>query len=97
MNEQADQLFTLAGEIENIKEQLRQKQEQLEQVLLALGVDTYYQDPINNVVYKVYKPSGTFVSYKNLDFKRTNLPGETGGGSSVLSKKEAQEKGFAVK
>ena len=97
MNEPANQLFLLAFEIENLKEQLKLKQERLESVLTTLGVDTYWQDPTNDVVYKVYKPSGTFISFKNIDYKRTNLPGETGGGGSVLSKKEAQEKGFVVK
>ena len=87
-------LFTLAGEIETIKSQLKFKQKQLEEVLLVLGVDTYHQDPVSGVVYKIYKPDGTFIAFKNIDTKRTALPGEVGG--TVLSKKEAQEQGFIL-
>ena len=95
-NKQAnqDQLFQLAGEIESLKTQLKYKQGQLEEVLVRLGLDTYHQDPINGVVYKVYRPEGTFISFKSIDIKRTALPGETGG--VVLSKKEAQEQGFVL-
>lgn len=95
-NEQANQelMFTLAGEIEGIKEQLKFKQKQLEEILIALGINTYHQDPVSGAVYKVYAPDGTFISFKKIDIKRTALPGEVGG--TVLSKKEAQENGFVV-
>ena len=95
-NKQAnqDQLFQLAGEIESLKTQLKYKQGQLEEVLVRLGLDTYHQDPINGVVYKIYKPEGTFISFKSIDIKRTSLPGEKGG--TVLSKAEAEANGFKV-
>ncbi len=97
MTEQAnlqDQLFTLAGEIEQIKDNLKAKQAQLEQVLQALGVNTYHQDEITGAVFKVYVPEGTFVSFKKIDYKRTSLPGEKGG--TVLSKAEAESMGFKL-
>lgn len=89
-----EQLFQLAGEIEQAKAGLKHKQEQLEKVLPELGINTYHQDPVNGIVYKIYKPEGTFISFKSIDVKRTALPGESGG--TVLSKKEAQEQGFVV-
>ena len=97
MNEQVDNqglLFQFASEVEDLKAQLKHKQKQLEEVLISLGLNTYHQDPITGLVYKVYKPEGTFISFKTIDVKRTALPGEVGG--SVLSKKEAQEAGFVV-
>jgi hypothetical protein len=97
MNEQVDNtglLFQFANEVEDLKAQLKYKQKQLEEVLIGLGVNTYHQDPITGLVYKVYKPDGTFIAFKSIDVKRTALPGEVGG--AVLSKKEAQEAGFVV-
>lgn len=87
-----DLLFQFASEVEDLKNQLKHKQGQLEEVLTKLGVNTYHQDPINGVVYKVYVPDGTFISFKKIDYKRTSLPGEKGG--TVLSKTEAQDAGF---
>lgn len=98
VNQQVDNtglLFQFAGEVEDLKNQLKYKQTQLEQVLVKLGVNTYHQDPVNDVVYKIYKPEGTFISFKSIDYKRTSLPGETG--KNPLSKKEASEQGFVVK
>lgn len=88
-------LFQWASEIEDLKAQLKHKQVQLEDVMLKLGVNTYHQDPITGLVYKIYKPEGTFISYKNIDIKRTALPGERGG--TVLSKSEAEEAGFVLR
>jgi hypothetical protein len=96
-NEQVDNtglLFQFAGEVEDLKAQLKYKQAQLEQVLIQLGVNTYHQDPINDVVYKIYVPEGTFVSFPKIAVKRTNLPGEKN--TNALSKSEAQEQGFVV-
>jgi hypothetical protein len=90
-----DRLFTLANEVEMAKNSLKDKYKQLEEVLVSLGVDTYHQDPITGLVYKIYKPEGTFIAFKNIDIKRTSLPGEVGG--TVLSKKEAQERGFILR
>jgi hypothetical protein len=99
MNEQVNslqnQLFSLAYQVEATKNVLKEQQRQLEEVLLALGVNTYHQSPITGIVYKIYKPEGTFISFKSIDIKRTALPGETGG--TVLSKKEAQEAGFVLR
>lgn len=77
-NPDVELLFQWASEIEDLKSQLKRKQGQLEELLLKLGVNSYHQDPITGVVYKVYKPEGTFISFKSIDVKRTALRGETG-------------------
>lgn len=87
-------LFQYASSVENLKKQLKSVQAQLEEVMLKLGVDTYHQDPVNGVVYKIYEPEGTFISFKSIDVKRTALAGEKGG--TVLSKSEAEANGFVI-
>ena len=89
-----DKLFELTEKVEGVKNHLKLLQAELETVLMALGMDTYHQDPITGLVYKVYSPDGTFVSFRKIDYKRTSLPGEKGG--MVLSKSEAQENGFVL-
>lgn len=86
-------LFELASDIEALKKQQTKNYEELNQVLTMLGVDTYHQDPITKVVYKVVVPSGTFVEYKTISYERTAFNGEKRG---TLSKKEAMENGFNV-
>jgi hypothetical protein len=88
-------LFQWANEIEDLKAQLKHKQGQLESVMVKLGLNTYHQDPITGVVYKIYKPDGTFIAYKSIDVKRTALPGEKGG--TVLAKSEAESMGFVLR
>jgi hypothetical protein len=88
-------LFQWAYEIEDLKAQLKHKQGQLEEVMLKLGLNTYHQDPITGIVYKIYKPDGTFIAYKSIDVKRTALVGEKGG--TILSKAEAELNGFVLR
>lgn len=89
-------LFEITADIESLKKTQSKNYEELEIVLKALGIDTYHQDPLTNVVYKITLPAGTFVPFRQIDYIRTNLSGEKRGGS-VLSQKEAKEKGFNVK
>lgn len=93
-NENQKRFFELAERLEQLDEERRKFSEELDAVMKNLGVDTYHQDPSNGLVYKIEKPKGRFVYYKELDYKRTAKPGERGG--TVLSKKEAEEQGFTV-
>ncbi len=96
MNQKEEKFVELARYYEELKERLNAVREELDSVMLDLNCDHYVQDPSTLAVYKIYKPQGTFVSFRNLDYKRTSLEGEKGGGSTVLSKKEAQEAGFIL-
>lgn len=85
----------LATQIETMRDALSAKHEELEAVMKELGVDTYVQDPATLLVYKIVKPTGTFMYYRDIDYKRTAKEGERGG--TVLAKKEAEEQGFNLK
>ena len=88
-------MVALAKQIEALDEQRRELRENLESVMREVGIDQMVQDPETLAVYKVYVPSGTFVSFRTIDYKRTALEGERGG--TVLAKKEAEEAGFKLK
>ena len=88
-------LFQFANEVEDLKAQLKHKQGQLEQVMTKLGLNTYHQDPISGIVYKIHKPEGTYIEYRTISYKRTALPGEKGG--TVLAKSEAESMGFVLR
>lgn len=85
----------LAKQYERVSQERDAIRDELNVAMLALGYDKYAQDPETRAVYKTVKPNGTFVYYRDIDYKRTALDGERGG--TVLSKKEAQEAGFDVK
>lgn len=86
----------LAKELEELQEKMSEKRARLEEVMMKLDYDAYVQDLNTLAVYKIYEPAGTFVAFRHIDYKRTNLPGEKGGGGTVLSKKEAEEAGFTL-
>lgn len=90
-----EKFIQLAKEIEKLDEQRNAKREELDLVMRELGMDAYVQDPETMAVYKIIKPNGTFIPYREIDYKRTALEGERGG--TVLSKKEAEEAGFKLK
>lgn len=95
MTDTHNKFLTLAAQYEELKAKKNEVQDQLELVMKELGFDTYVQDPVSLLVYKIHKPNGTFMYYRDIDFKRTAKEGEKGG--VVLSKKEAEEQGFTLK
>jgi len=90
-----EKFVKLAKELEALDAQRNEKREELEAVMKEIGYDQYVQDPETLAVYKTIKPNGTFISFRDIDYKRTALDGERGG--TVLSKKEAEEAGFVLK
>jgi hypothetical protein len=85
--------FELAKKYENMKKEMDAVRADLQAVMLDLGVGSYLQDIDDSTVYKIVKPTGTFVYYKDIDYVRTAKDGERAG---TLSKKEAEEKGFTL-
>jgi hypothetical protein len=83
----------LSKKYEKVKSELQETKEELTEMMLALGVGIYFQDPETLAVYHVVKPKGKFVSFDDVGYERTALEGESRGS---LSKKEAQEKGFTL-
>lgn len=94
MTDAQNRFITLAQQYESLKDQMSAVRTDLEVVMKEIGLDTFTQDPVTLLVYKIVKPNGTFMYYRDIDFKRTAKEGEKGG--TVLSKKEAQEAGFVL-
>jgi len=89
-----DRFLDLAKQEEALEERLSDIRQQLGILMIELKEGTYIQDPTTMAVYKIVKPLGHFVHYKDLDYKHTALNGKKGG--TFLSKKEAQEAGFIL-
>lgn len=79
---------------EELKVKMDEVRTELNTLMVELGTGTTFQDPLTLAVYRVVKPNGTFVYYKDLDYVRTALEGERAG---TLSKKEAESLGFVLK
>lgn len=82
-----------AKKYEELSEQLKPVREALEASMNELGIGSYVQDSETGLVYKVVKPTGTFIYYRDIDYTRTAKATERAG---TLSKKEAEEAGFTV-
>lgn len=91
--EQADFLQAVL-DYESLKKDLEDARTKLEACMLALGFDAYVQNPGTGTVYKVVKPNGTFVHFKDIEYVRTAQEGERAG---TLSKKEAEGAGFILR
>jgi len=61
-------------------------------VVAEIGVNSFFQSD-DNAVFKMVRPVGTFVSYKEFNYNRTKRIGDTRGSLSV---KEAVEAGYVV-
>lgn len=69
--------------------------EELEKLMTEIGMGTMFQDPTDKTVYQIHQPTGQFIPFKTIDYKRTNRTGENRGGIA-LAKKDATEAGFAL-
>jgi len=93
VNTLRDLMVDLVNEKEELKSLLRNVDAKLEQTMLSLGLGETFQAN-DGTVFKITKPSGTFISFKEIDYLRTRKEGEKGG--NFLSKKEAEELGFKL-
>jgi hypothetical protein len=84
-------------ELDLKKKEVEAFYEELNTVLAELvkerGFDSMFQAP-DGTVYKIHKPTGTFVQYREVSYLRTKREGEERG---TLSVKEAESRGFKVK
>lgn len=86
-------LVSLIEKKEALIEQLKALKPEMEMLMNEVGIGNYFQ--VDNTVYKIEVPKGTYVEFKTIDYNRTRKEGEKGG--NYLAKKEAEEKGFALK
>ena len=94
LTESQQKFVDISKEVENLKEQLKTKGEELEKLMAEIGLGTMFQDSSDGTVFEIVIPSGTFISYKTIGYERTRREGEKSG---KLSLKRAQEAGFTVK
>jgi len=94
LNTSQSSFLALAKTYESLKKQMKELRSQLDAAAGDLGVDEMFQDPDTGAVYKIVEPTGTFIEFRKIDYKRTALEGERGG--TVLSKSEAEEAGFKL-
>lgn len=85
--------FELVKKYEHLKEEMDAVRTDLQSVMLDLGIGSYLQDTDDSTVYKIVKPTGTFMYYRDIDYVRTAKGSERAGS---LSKKEAEEAGFTL-
>jgi len=90
----AQKFFETAKYYEQLKEKMDEVRASMNAEMAALGIGTYHQDPETGTVYKIVKPRGTYVEYREIGYERTAQEGEDRG---TLSKKEAQGAGFTLK
>jgi hypothetical protein len=88
-----EKFLEIVEKYESLKKQLKELKPELSRYLTEIGVGTYFQDPSNKVVFKVKKPTGTFVEFPEIGYDRTRKEDEKKGS---LSKKEAVEQGFEL-
>ena len=91
--EKQAKFLELAKYYEQLKEKVDEVRTELTATMLDLGIGSVLQDPHTLTVYKVVKPTGTFMYYRDVDYVRTALEGERAG---TLSKKEAESLGFVL-
>jgi hypothetical protein len=89
-----EKFIELALKEEQLQEQLNQVRNELKTVMTELKEGTYIQDPATLTVYKIVKPKGTYTHFRDIDYVRTSIEGETKG---TLSKKEAEQQGFILR
>jgi len=77
---------------EAMKEQMKAISEELEAVMMSLGMGHAFQAE-NGLVYKIIEPMGTITYFKKIDYVRTKKEGEVKGS---LAKTEAKALGFNV-
>jgi hypothetical protein len=94
LTDQQQKIITLSKQLESLKEQLKNGNEELNQILSEVGVGTSFQDPSDGTVFEIVIPKGGFVSYHHIGYDRTRREGERSGS---LSLKRAKELGFDVK
>ena len=76
-----------------VKKYFEELNSALETLVLEVGVGTYFQDPVDGVVFKTIAPEGRYVHYEKFAYHRTKRSDEKRGD---LSMKEAGEAGFTL-
>ena len=93
MTENQTKVVELSKKFEQLKKELETARMELDTVLGQMEYNSYFQDEATMIVYKIVRPKGTFVSFREVDYHRTAQEGERQGS---LSKKEAEQAGYSA-
>lgn len=93
LTDEQKQVVALTKQVEALKNQLKELSPVLEESLTKLGIGSSFQDPEDGTVFEITQPTGTFISFKTVDYNRTKREGEVRGS---LAKTRAKELGYDV-
>ncbi len=93
MTDDQTQLVELTKQVESLRQEIKEINPLISELLNKIGVGTLFQDPTDNVVFKVTVPKGRFVEFVEIGYDRTKRGDEKRG---ALSMKEAKEAGFTL-
>lgn len=91
LTDEQQRFLELSKKSELLKQELKEVGAEIETLLGSIGVGTHFQDPADNTVFEVIKPTGRFVSFPSFGYNRTKREGERSG---TLSVKRASELGY---
>lgn len=94
MTDQQQKFLELSKRYEALKEEMKAIKPTLQELMLEIGEGNHFQDPSDGTVFKIVKPTGTFIQFDPISYERTKRVGETKGS---LSMKKAEELGYALK
>ena len=91
MTDTEKEFVELSKRYEIAKDELKMLKEKLVDLEINIGLISFQDD--EGTVYSIVRPSGTFIYFDTISYKRTRREGERSG---TLSLKEAKELGFDV-
>lgn len=94
MTETQAKFIDLSKKYEASKELMKAMKQELTALMTEIGVGAHFQDPADNTVFQIFKPSGTFISFDEVAYERTKRAGEVKGSMSM---KRADELGYNLK
>lgn len=93
MEESNRRFFEETAKLEEMRMAIKLQTTIVDDLMIQLPLDVLFQDPNTGLVFKIQRPSGTFITFKEREYVRTKKATEAKGS---LSKKEAEEAGFKV-
>ena len=94
MNTTQTKFLELAKYYEELKDKLEEVRVELQANMTELGIGTNFQDPDTLTVYKIVKPKGVYMYFRDIEYVRTAQEGEKSG---TLAKTEAALLGYFLK
>ena len=86
-------VVNLSLQKEKLRKEMEELNKNLEESLKNLGLGHIFQAE-DGTVFRVSKPAGTFISFRDIDYDRTRREGEKSGSMSLT---DARAAGFEVK